>query len=69
MSKEAKSWRTPLAMEPRLYNNLFRRYPEGSDMLRIDVPKAICTISPKTAAMRSRKCLHDPVWGPEGGIP
>jgi uncharacterized linocin/CFP29 family protein len=32
-----------LALEPRLYNNLFRRYPEGSDMLQIDHLKGLCT--------------------------
>ena len=31
-----------LALEPRLYNNLFRRYPEGSDMLQIDHLKGLC---------------------------
>lgn len=32
-----------LALEPRLYNNLFRRYPEGSDLLQIDHLKGLCT--------------------------
>ena len=32
-----------LALEPRLYNNMFRRYPEGSDMLQIDHLKGLCT--------------------------
>ncbi|MDD5331043.1 MAG: family 1 encapsulin nanocompartment shell protein [Sulfuricella sp.] len=32
-----------LALEPRLYNNLFRRYPEGSDLLQIDHLKELCT--------------------------
>ena len=32
-----------LALEPKLYNNLFRRYPEGSDMLQIDHLKGLCT--------------------------
>lgn len=32
-----------LALSPRLYNNLFRRYPEGSDMLQIDHLKGLCT--------------------------
>jgi len=32
-----------LVLEPKLYNNLFRRYPEGSDMLQIDHLKGLCT--------------------------
>lgn len=32
-----------LVLESRLYNNLFRRYPEGSDMLQIDHLKGLCT--------------------------
>ena len=32
-----------LALEPRLYNNLFRRYPEGSDLLQINHLQGLCT--------------------------
>lgn len=32
-----------LTLEPRLYNGLFRRYPEGSDLLQIEHLKNLCT--------------------------
>lgn len=32
-----------LVLEPRLYNNLFRRYPDGSDLMQIDHLKELCT--------------------------
>lgn len=32
-----------LVLEARLYNNLFRRYPEGSDLLQVDHLKGLCT--------------------------
>jgi uncharacterized linocin/CFP29 family protein len=32
-----------LALEPRLYNDLFRRYPEGSDLLQIEHLRGLCT--------------------------
>lgn len=32
-----------MVLEPCLYNNLFRRYPAGSDMLQIDHLKGLCT--------------------------
>lgn len=31
-----------LALEPRLYNGLFRRYPEGSDLLQIEHLRNFC---------------------------
>lgn len=33
-----------IVLEPRLYNNLFRRYPEGSDLLQIDHLKGLCLL-------------------------
>jgi uncharacterized linocin/CFP29 family protein len=41
---DSKGYRGPygLALEPELYNNLFRRYP-GSDLLQIEHLKRLCT--------------------------
>ncbi len=33
-----------IVLEPRLYNNLFRCYPEGAGMVQIEHLKALCTL-------------------------
>lgn len=46
-----------MVLEPRLYNNLFRRYPEGSDLLQLDHLKELCTLGIHKADIRGAVVL------------